>query len=118
MKLRRSWAATIVTALFTVAGVAQVSASGPAQASVAANSTVNQKAQTGGEASAGEPAAGLSGRTALQVELTHSLDAKKAKPGDSVEAKLTQDVKANGKVVLHRGAKLVGHISEVQARGK
>ena len=118
MKLTRSWAAAIVTALFTVSGVAQNSASGPAQASGPANSTVNQKAQTAGEASAGEPAAGLSGRTALQVELTHNLDAKKAKPGDPVEARLTQDVKADGKVVLHRGAKLVGHVSEAQARSK
>ena len=77
MKLTKSWAAAIVTALFTVSGVAQNSASGPAQASVPANSTVNQKAQTAGEASATEPAAGLSGRTALQVELAHNLDAKR-----------------------------------------
>ena len=117
MKFTRSWAATIVMALFTVSGVAQTSAS-PAQASVPANSTVNQKAQIAGEASAGEPAAGLSGRTALEVELTHNLDAKKAKQGDPVEARLTQDVKPDGKVVLHRGAKLVGHVSEVQARSK
>src|SRR6185312_6758914 len=39
-------------------------------------------------------------------------------PGDPVEARLTQDVKAGGKVVLHRGAKLVGHVSEAQARSK
>lgn len=114
MKVTRSWAATIVTALFTVSGVAQISPGGPAQASVAANSTVNQKAQTAGEASA----AGLAGRTALQVELTHNLDAKKAKPGDPIEAKLTQDVKTDGKLVLHRGAKLVGHVTEAQARSK
>lgn len=118
MKLTRSWAATIAAALFTVSGFAQTSANGPAQASVPANSAVNQKAQTAGEASAGEPAAGLSARTDLQVELTHSLDAKKAKPGDPVEAKLTQDVKAEGKIVLHRGAKLAGHVSEAQARSK
>jgi hypothetical protein len=108
----------IVTTLFTVCGVAQTSASAPAQASVPANSTVTQKVQTAGEASAGEPASGLTGRTALQVELIHNVDAKKAKPGDPVEAKLTQDVKADGKVVLHRGAKLVGHVSEAQARSK
>lgn len=118
MKLTRSWAAMILTALFTVGGVAQTSGSGQAQASVPANSTVNQKAQTAGEASAAEPAYGLSGRTALQVELTHNLDAKKAKPGDPVEARLAQDVKADGKVVLHRGARLVGHVSEAQARSK
>jgi hypothetical protein len=118
MKLTRYWAAAIVTALLAVSGVAQTSDSGPAQASVPANSTVTQKAQAAGEASAGEPAAGISGRTALQVELTHSLDAKKARPGDPAEARLTQDVKADGKIVLHRGAKLLGHVSEAQARSK
>lgn len=118
MKLTRSRAAAIVMTLFTISGVAQTTASGPAQANSPANSTVNQKTQTAGEASAGEPAAGLSGRTALQVELAHNIDAKKAKPGDPVEAKLTQDVKADGKIVLHRGAKLVGHVSEAQARSK
>jgi hypothetical protein len=54
----------------------------------------------------------------LQAELTKSLDAKKAKPGDEVSAKLTQDVKENGKVVLHKGSKLVGHVTEAQARSK
>jgi hypothetical protein len=52
------------------------------------------------------------------VELTKSVDAKKAKPGDPVEAKLTQDVKSEGKVVLHRGARLEGHVSEVTSRSK
>jgi hypothetical protein len=54
----------------------------------------------------------------LQAELTKSLDAKKAKPGDEVSAKLTQDVKENGKVVLHKGSKLVGHVTEAQAKSK
>ena len=112
MKLT-SWVATIAAALFTVSAVAQTSASGPATASNPASSTANQNAQT-----TGESAAGLSGRTALQVELAHNIDAKKAKPGDPVEARLTQDVKADGKIVLHRGAKLVGHVSEAQAKSK
>jgi hypothetical protein len=60
----------------------------------------------------------LSSGTALQAELTKSIDAKKAKTGDQVTAKLTQDVKANGKVVLHKGSKLVGHVTEAQARSK
>jgi hypothetical protein len=113
MKPTTAWLATIVAALFTVSGVAQTSTSGPAQASGPANSAVTQNTQA-----AGEPSAGLSGRTALQVELTHNVDAKKAKPGDPVEAKLTQDVKEDGKVVLHRGAKLVGHVSEAKAKSK
>jgi hypothetical protein len=46
------------------------------------------------------------------------VDAKKAKSGDQVEAKLTQDVKSNGTVVLHKGSKLVGHVTEAQAKSR
>ena len=60
----------------------------------------------------------LSSGTTLQAELTKSIDAKKAKTGDQVTAKLTQDVKTYGKVVLHKGSKLVGHVTEAQARSK
>jgi hypothetical protein len=109
-KLNKSWAAAIAVVLFTVGGVAQTPPSGVATGSGPANSSVTQNAQAG----ASEPSAGLSGRTALQVELTNGIDAKKAKPGDPVGAKLTQDVKSGGKIVLHRGAKLVGHVSEAK----
>ena len=60
----------------------------------------------------------LSSGTTLQAEPTKSLDAKKAKSGDEVTAKLTQDVKADGKVVMHKGSKLVGHVTEAQAKSK
>ena len=60
----------------------------------------------------------LSTGTTLQAELTKSIDAKKAKQGDEVAAKLTQDVKSSGQVVLHKGTKLVGHVTEVQAKSK
>jgi hypothetical protein len=54
----------------------------------------------------------------LNAELTHSLDAKSCKPGDQVTARLTEDVKSDGKVVAHKGSKLVGHVTEAQARSK
>ena len=118
MKLNRSfnkyWVA-IAAALLTAGGVAQNAGSTAATANSPASSSANQKnAQSG----TGEPSARLDGRTALQVELSKGLDAKKAKPGDPVEARLTQDVKSDGTIVLHRGAKLAGHVSEVQARSK
>jgi hypothetical protein len=60
----------------------------------------------------------LNSGTTLQAELTKSIDAKKAKQGDEVTAKLTQDVKSSGHVVLHKGTKLVGHVTEAQAKTK
>lgn len=108
MKRDTSWVVTMAAAMLIGSGVAQTSASAPA------NSTANQNPQ----AAAGEPSAGLSGRTALLVDLNRGVDAKKCKVGDPVEVKLTQDVKSGTKVVLHRGAKLFGHVIEVQARSK
>jgi hypothetical protein len=74
---------------------------------------------TAGSANGGAgTSAVLASGTTLNAELTHSLDAKNAKPGDQVTAKVTQDVKSNGKVVVHKGSKLVGHVTEARARSK
>jgi len=107
---------------------ANVDGSGSAQASHEKqnNKHDNAGSGTGGGigsgASTGDIGTGaggaLSSGTSLQAELTKSLDAKKAKPGDEVDARLTQDVKENGKVVLHKGSKLVGHVTEAQAKSK
>ena len=57
--------------------------------------------------------------TVIPVELTKSVDAKKAKTGDGVEAKVTQDLKAgNGQVIVPKDTKVVGHVTEAQARNK
>src|ERR1700724_3201341 len=40
------------------------------------------------------------------------------KSGDRVEARAAQDVKQDGKVVLKKGTRLVGHVTEAQARTK
>lgn len=75
-------------------------------------------AETAGNVAANGGGAALASGTTLQAELTKSLDAKKAKAGDEVTAKATQDVKSNGHVVVHKGSKLVGHVTEAQARTK
>ena len=63
-------------------------------------------------------AAALSSGTNVQAELSKPLDCKKAKPGDEVSAKVTQDVKSDGRVVVHKGSRLVGHVTQAQARTK
>jgi hypothetical protein len=52
------------------------------------------------------------------AELSQPVDAKKNKPGDAVTAKTTSATKSNGNVVIPKGTKLVGHISEAKARAK
>ena len=55
----------------------------------------------------------------IPVELTKTIDAKKAKTGDEVIAKVTQDMKDNGgKVIVAKDTKMVGHVTQAQARTK
>src|SRR5215510_513822 len=57
----------------------------------------------------------LAAGTIFQAQLTKSLDAKKAKAGDGVEAKTWEDVLSDGIVIVPRGSKLIGHLTEAQA---
>jgi hypothetical protein len=91
----------------------------------ASHSKENKQSDKGSAAAGSNSAADVNGATGalssgttLQAELTKSIDAKKAKQGDEVTARLTQDVKSSGHVVLHKGSKLVGHVTEAQAKGK
>jgi hypothetical protein len=46
------------------------------------------------------------------------VDAKKNKPGDEVVATVAQDVKSNGQVVIPRGSKLFGRVTEAKPHGE
>jgi len=55
----------------------------------------------------------------IPVQLTKTIDAKKAKTGDEVEAKVTQDLKTgNGQVVVPKDTKVLGRVTEAQVRNK
>jgi hypothetical protein len=55
----------------------------------------------------------------IPVQLTKTIDAKKAKPGDEVVGKVTMDLKTtSGEVVVPKDTKVVGHVTESQARSK
>lgn len=82
------------------------------------NSSAKNHGNSANSADHDSLSAALASGTTLQAALTKPVDAKKAKPGDQVTAKLTQDVKSNGQVVLHKGSKLTGHVTEAQARSK
>jgi hypothetical protein len=67
----------------------------------------------------GHSEASLVGGTPINAELNSSVDSKKAKSGDAVIAHTTGVVKsADDRVILPRGTKLVGHISQASARSK
>jgi hypothetical protein len=101
-----------------VDGSANAKASHPAEKKQQGKDSAAAGSESGGAAGVNGASGALSSGTTLQAELTKSLDAKKAKPGDEVTAKVTQDVKSNGSVVIHKGSKLVGHVTEAQAKSK
>jgi CubicO group peptidase (beta-lactamase class C family) len=52
--------------------------------------------------------------TTLNAVLSHTVDARKSKPGDIVKAKSSEDLKAAGNIVIPRGTKLLGRVTEAQ----
>src|SRR5579864_5619264 len=55
----------------------------------------------------------------IPVQLTKTIDAKKAKTGDEVVAKVTQDMKTNsGDVLVPKDTKIIGHVTEAQPHSK
>lgn len=54
----------------------------------------------------------------VSAQLLRGIDAKKAKPGDPIVAKCTQDLTVGSEVLIPRNGKLVGHVVSVQAKGR
>jgi hypothetical protein len=54
----------------------------------------------------------------LAADLSKSLDAKKAKEGDKIEAKTATDMLAHGQIVVPRNTKIVGHVTQAKPRSK
>ena len=52
--------------------------------------------------------------TAIRAELNKSVDAKKAKPGDPLVARVTADVKSGDTVLIPRGSKVLGQVTQAQ----
>jgi hypothetical protein len=99
----------------------QASASADSNTSVQAGKSgaqADSNTSNSTSAQAGPKSASLTSGTEVQAVLTGSLDVKKNKPGDTVTAKTAQAVKSQGKVIIPRGSKLVGHVTEAKTRAK
>ena len=102
---------------------AQAGAQSSGQASVQAGQAQAQasgNASTASAASAqnGQANASLASGTAFNAALSSPIDSKKCKPGDPVNAHTTEAAKSEGKTVIPKGSKLVGHVTQASARGK
>jgi hypothetical protein len=92
----------------TTTGKGATTGSASGQSSNAANASANQSGAN----------ANLASGSTINAKLDRALDSKKAKPGDKVEAKTTSDTKSEGRTVIPRGSKLIGHVTQASARSK
>src|SRR5256712_4973401 len=125
--MNRTGLAIAVGALFSVSAQSQTGAQAGAQSSSQASVQAGQtQAQTSGNASASTSASAQNGQangslatgTSFNAALSSPIDSKKCKPGDPVNAHNTEAVKSEGKTVIPKGSKLVGHVTQASARGK
>ena len=73
-------------------------------------------AQSADASNKGAAASELKSGSSIHTTLDKPVDARKNKPGDRVVATTTENEKSEGKVVIPRGSKIVGHVTEVKAR--
>src|SRR5712664_2402143 len=102
-------------------GGAQASSSASGSTSVQADKSgakASSNTSTSTSAKSGQSSAALSNGTAMNATLSQPVDAKKNKPGDQVTARTTEATKSEGKVVIPKGSKLIGHLTECKPRSK
>ncbi len=121
--------AIVVGALFAIGAAAQ-SQSGAQAGAQASGQTSVQASKEGAQANAsgatatsataqsGQGGASLAGGSTFNAALNAPLDSKKAKSGDPVTAHCTEPAKSEGKTVLPKGTKVIGHVTQASARGK
>jgi len=80
--------------------------------------TATQQSTAPSQASTGAASAALPPGTLIQAELGKTIDAKKAKQGDPVAAKTTNDVAGAAGMVIPRGSRLIGHVIAVKPSSK
>ena len=94
--------------LFAAVAAAQTAPAPPA-------ATTNQDQAS---AAANAPGSDLGGGVIISAALSKSLDARKNKVGDKLEAKTNVDLLSHGQIVLPRDTKIVGHVTGVKTRSK
>lgn len=123
--------ATVTLAVAFLAGAASThaqasaetntSAAGGASAQASKSQTQvsgNGAASSSTSARAAQQSASLSSGSTVNAALSQPVDSKKNKPGDPVTARTTQSTKSDGQIVIPKGSRLVGHVTQAKARAK
>lgn len=78
---------------------------------------VDAQGRLASDSSNGGAAADLAGASQVNATLERSVDARRARPGDEVTAKTSEDFVTQSGVTIPRGTRLVGRVTEAQAHG-
>jgi hypothetical protein len=113
-------------ALFTAFTAAQTGADSQTSGSAAQSTSVSagkSGAQADSQTSAtamqqGAASGQIAAGNQIHATLTKPVDARKSKAGDQVFARSTNDIKSNGSVVVPKGSKIIGHVTEAKAGAK
>jgi hypothetical protein len=132
--MKRIAVLSFVGTLLLGTAVAQTSAASQTNASASQNTSLSDKsgAQVDSKSSASasqsanmsnkgtqaSAASQLNSGSSIHATLEKPVDARKNRVGDQIEAKTSEDVKSEGKVIIPRGSKIIGHVTEVKAREK
>ncbi len=115
-------AIAIVASLMCAASLAQSTPPATARDAAQPQTPATTAPQAPAQPVAGQPQAGtprIAPGSIIPVQLTKTVDAKKAKNGDEVVAKVTQDLRTqSGELLVPKDTKVVGHVTVVQARNK
>lgn len=70
------------------------------------------------QASTQKGAVQIASGTKFSAELLTTLDAEHARPGQRVVARVTKDVKQDGRTIIRKGSRLIGHVTRAEASAK
>ena len=124
--MKRIFSLVALGALSACAVAAQTTANGSTNAatgaqgsSTAASGSTSAKAPVSSLANSkkGTSSVTIAEGAKIDATLVSWLDARRSRVGDPVQARIEQDVKQGGKVVLKKGTQLGGRVTVVQSRG-
>lgn len=99
--------AVVSTALLSLPAVAQNQARATGKATA--------REATAAQASSEHRSLEIASGTKISAELLTTLDARRARPGQRVIARVTEDVRQDGRTVIRRGSRLIGHVVRAEA---
>ncbi len=113
--IKRNWTLPLLAMIFAIAQFGWSASPSPRKAQASAKSVADAMSSSAAAASTRGQSADLRSGTKISAQLMSTLDARKAKPGEKVVARVTKNVKQHGRTVIHKGDKLVGHITSVRS---